>query len=118
MSREHSSRREILDAIQAIPSLSGLLAMHEGHYDHEIDLEVTVYGRNYSGKKVGPYVRLFTYEPGETIIQEEDWGGNSYFVVVNGKAEVFANTPKSGQVKVSEVPQGMQFGEISVLASR
>src|SRR3990172_552061 len=115
MSKEHTSRREVLDAIKAIPSLADLLSIHEGHYDYELDLEVIVYGRNYGGKKVGPYVRLLTYEPGETIINQGDWGGNTYFIVVNGQAEVYVNT-NNGMQKVSDLPRGMQFGEMSILA--
>jgi Fe-S-cluster-containing dehydrogenase component/CRP-like cAMP-binding protein len=116
MPREHLSRREVLHAIQWLPSLSELAAVEDGRFQHELDLEVIVYGRNYNGRKIGPYVRLFTYDPGETIIREGDWGGNTFYLVVSGEAEVFLNTTDRGEVKVSEVPPGRQFGEISVLA--
>jgi Fe-S-cluster-containing dehydrogenase component/CRP-like cAMP-binding protein len=116
MPREHTSRREVLNAIQTLPSIRDLLAIHEGHYEHELDLEVSVYGRNYNGKKVGPYVRLLTYEPGESIINAGDWGGNTFYVVVNSHAEVFINAPNGQSLKVSELPPGQQFGEMSVLA--
>ena len=82
MPREHKSRREVLNAIKTLPAISALLSAHDGHYDYEIDLEVTVYGRNYGGKKVGPYFRLLNYEPGEAIITEGDWGGNTFYFVV------------------------------------
>jgi Fe-S-cluster-containing dehydrogenase component/CRP-like cAMP-binding protein len=116
MPRETNSRREVLDAIKELPSLRDLLSMHEGHYDHELDLEVTVYGRNYNGKKVGPYVRLLTYEPGEPVVNEGEWGGNTFFTVIKGNVDVFVNTPQGGQVKVAELKPGTQFGEMSVLA--
>jgi len=116
MPREHKRRREVLDAVKALPSLSELASMREGHFDYEIDLEVTVYGRNYNGKKVGPYLRLLTYEPGETIISEGDWGGNTFYAVVKGQANVFVRTPDKGDVKVAELPAGAQFGEMSILA--
>jgi len=116
MPREHKSRREVLDAIRDLPSVSELLSKHEGHFDHELDLEVTVYGRNYGGKKVGPYVRLLTFEPGETIVSEGEWGGNTFFVVVRGLAEVFIATPNNQSVKVAELKPGTQFGEMSILA--
>jgi Fe-S-cluster-containing dehydrogenase component/CRP-like cAMP-binding protein len=115
MPREHKTRREVLDAIKKIDSISELLSTHEGHFNYEIDLEVTVYGRNYGGKKVGPYVKLLTYEPGEVIIKEGDWGGNTFYFVVEGHADVFINAP-GGMVKVAEMPPGRQFGEMSVLA--
>src|SRR5689334_8962612 len=116
MPREHTSRREVLNAIQTLPSIRDLLAIHDGHYEHELDLEVSVYGRNYNGKKVGPYVRLLTYEPGEPIITAGDWGGNTFYVVVNSHADVFVNAPNGQALKVSELPPGQQFGEMSVLA--
>jgi Fe-S-cluster-containing dehydrogenase component/CRP-like cAMP-binding protein len=116
MPREHTSRREVLNAIQTLPSIRDLLAIHDGHYEHELDLEVSVYGRNYNGKKVGPYVRLLTYEPGEAIINAGDWGGNTFYVVVNSHADVFIKAPDGQALKVSELPPGQQFGEMSVLA--
>ncbi len=116
MPREHESRREILQAIQSLPSVADLAAVRDGRFQHELDLEVVVYGRNYNGRKIGPYVRLLTYEPGETIVREGDWGGNSFYLVVSGQPEVFRSTPDRGEVRISEVPPGRQFGEISVLA--
>jgi Fe-S-cluster-containing dehydrogenase component/CRP-like cAMP-binding protein len=113
MPREHKSRREVIDAIKSLPSMADLLSKHEGHFEYELDLEVIVYGRNYNGKKVGPYVKLLTYEPGETIIGEGDWGGNTFYAVVKGRADVFQGP---GQPKVAELPPGAQFGEMSVLA--
>jgi Fe-S-cluster-containing dehydrogenase component/CRP-like cAMP-binding protein len=116
MPREHKSRRDVLNAIKELPSLRDLLSAHDGHFDHELDLEVTVYGRNYSGKKVGPYVRLFSYEPGEAVVSEGEWGGNTFYVVVAGFVDVFVRTPDNQEVKVAELRAGTQFGEMSVLA--
>src|SRR5215208_3173084 len=99
MPREHKSRREVMEAIKTLPSIADLLSKHDGHFDHEIDLEVTVYGRNYNGKKVGPYVRLLTYDPGEEIIKRGDWGGNTLFYVVSGSADVFIKAPDQKEVK-------------------
>ena len=119
MPREHKSRRELLDIIKAMPSLQSLLAMHDGHYEYELDLEVTVYGRAYgANKKVGPYIRLLTYDPGEPIIKEGDWGGNTFFIVADGNPEVYINPPEAAgrEIKVAEIPPGVLFGEMSVLA--
>jgi hypothetical protein len=116
MPLEHKSRREVLDAIKTLPSISELLSAHDGHFDYEIDLEVVVYGRNYSGKKVGPYVRLLTYEPGEAVVTEGDWGGNTFYFVVDRHVDVFINTQDKGQLKVAELAAGSQFGEMSLLA--
>lgn len=116
MPREHKSRREVIDAIRALPLTNELLEMDEGHYHHELDLEVTVYGRNYGGKKVGPYVRLLSFEPGENIIKQGEWGGNTFFVVSQGIADVFIDAPNNQVLKVAELKHGAQFGEMSVLA--
>jgi Fe-S-cluster-containing dehydrogenase component/CRP-like cAMP-binding protein len=116
MPREHKSRREVVNAIKSIPSLADLLATHDGHFDYELDLEVIVYGRNYGGKKVGPYVRLLTFDPGETIIKEGDWGGNTFYVAVKGNPDVFVDVQGRGNSKVAELAPGTQFGEMSVLA--
>jgi Fe-S-cluster-containing dehydrogenase component/CRP-like cAMP-binding protein len=116
MPQAHESRREILEAIQSLPSLADLVAMENGRYKYELDLEVTVYGRNYQGKKVGPYVRLLTFAPGETVISEGDWGGNTFYVVVKGQPEVFLKSQSGDEIRVSEIPTGRHFGEMSVLA--
>jgi Fe-S-cluster-containing dehydrogenase component/CRP-like cAMP-binding protein len=116
MPHEHKSRRDVLNAIRDLPSLKDLLSQHDGHFDHELDLEVSVYGRNYGGKKVGPYLRLLTYDPGEAVMTTGEWGGNTFFFVVNGVAEVYIKDPNDQDVKVAELAPGTQFGEMSVLA--
>ena len=116
MPREHKSRREVLNAISELPSLKDLLSQHDGHFDHELDLEVTVYGRNYGGKKVGPYVKLLTYEPGETVMTEGEWGGNTIYMVTTGHLEVWIKAPTGQDIKVAELRPGAQLGEMSVLA--
>ncbi len=116
MPREHKSRREVLNAIRDVPSLKDLLSEHDGHFDHELDLEVSVYGRNYGGKKVGPYLRLLTYEPGEAVMTEGEWGGNTFYFVLDGHVDVWINAPNNQEIKVAELTPGTQVGEMSVLA--
>jgi len=115
MPQENTKRREVLAAIESVGAIADLTAKRDGHYEYELDLEVIVYGRNYSGKQVGPYVRLLTFAPGEDIVREGDWGGNAFYIVVAGRADVYAGAPQ-GQAKVAEIPAGVQFGEMSVLA--
>lgn len=115
MPQEITRHRDVLAAIEGIGALEALVARHDGHYDYEIDLEVVVYGRNYHGKRVGPYVRLLEYRPGEEIVRQGDWGGNEFYFVVSGKAEVWSE--EGGRsARLLEVPAGAQFGEMSVLA--
>src|SRR5262245_13639872 len=115
MPQEHTKHRDVISAIESISAIADLTSKTDGHYDYEIDLEVVVYGRNYNGKQVGPYVRLLNYSPGEVIVREGEWGGNIFYILVAGKAEVWVKT-ETGYSKVSEIPAGTQFGEMSVLA--
>ena len=115
MPQENTKRREVLAAIESIGAIADLVSKQDGHYEYELDLEVVVYGRNYSGKQVGPYVRLLTFAPGEEIVREGEWGGNAFYIVVAGRADVYGVTPQ-GPAKVAEIPAGVQFGEMSVLA--
>ncbi len=114
MPQENTKRRDVLAAIESVGAIADLAAKENGHYEYEIDLEVIVYGRNYNRKQVGPYVRLLNYAPGEEIVREGDWGGNTFYIIVAGQAEVLGNTPQ-GRGKVAEIPAGVQFGEMSVL---
>jgi Fe-S-cluster-containing dehydrogenase component/CRP-like cAMP-binding protein len=115
MPQEHKKHRDVIAAIESVSAISDLTAKTNGHYDYEIDLEVVVYGRNYNGKQVGPYVRLLNYAPGEVIVREGEWGGNIFYILVAGKAEVWVKN-ENGYTKVSEIQAGTQFGEMSVLA--
>jgi len=112
---EYESRRDILDAIRRVDWLSDLVSTTGEHFDYEIDLEVIVYGRNYKGKPVGPYVKLLSYAPGTAIINEGDWSDNDFYIIVEGQVE------KSGKghresTRSERLGAGDQFGARSMLA--
>ncbi len=115
MPQENTTRGAVLAAIESAGAIADLTAKHDGHYKHELDLEIIVFGRNYNGKQVGPYVRLLDYAPGEVIIREGEWGGNTFYIVVAGRAEVYAGAKKI-RAKIAEAAPGSQFGVMSVLA--
>src|SRR6266567_2040347 len=121
MPAQITNHTNVLDAIRSVNLVDELVEKHNGHFTYELDLEVIAYGRNYTGKKVGPYLRLFAYGPGEKIIGEGDWGGNSFYILVEGKLDVYilegeGEGEKKELKKVNEVQQGRSFGEMSVLA--
>ncbi len=117
MPQQITNHTEILDAISKVSLIDDLVERDNGHFRYELDLEVIAYGRNYTGKKVGPYVGLFVYGPGEEIIQQGEWGGNSFYILVNGKLDVFIERSEGvGRVKVNEIEAGRTFGEMSVIA--
>ncbi|MGB8508806.1 MAG: cyclic nucleotide-binding domain-containing protein [Pyrinomonadaceae bacterium] len=117
MPKQITKHRDILRAIESVEIISELVERRADQYVHELDLEVIAYGRNYNGKKVGPYVRLFEYEPGEMVIREDDWGGNTFYISVEGNLDVYVRDASSGlDNKVGEITPGTSFGEMSVLA--
>jgi Fe-S-cluster-containing dehydrogenase component/CRP-like cAMP-binding protein len=125
MPRQITKHSDILAAIGRADIISELVEREGGGdsqttdggpFKYELDLDVIAYGRNYNGKKVGPYVRLFVYEPGEEVVRQGDWGGNTFFVAVEGGLDVLVSDDAGEARKVAELPEGTSFGEMSVLA--
>jgi Fe-S-cluster-containing dehydrogenase component/CRP-like cAMP-binding protein len=118
MPREITHHGAVIEAISRSGIISELVEKHEDHFEYELDLEVIVYGRNYTGKKVGPYARLYVYGAGEEIIREGDWGGNTFYVLVDGNLGVYVKDDQGISNKVGEIDQQTGFGEMSVLAGQ
>lgn len=116
MPREIKTHKIVLEAIGRADIISELVEREDGRFKYELDLEVIAYGRNYNGKQIGPYVRLLVFEPGEEIIRQDDWGGNTFYVTVEGALDVLVADDKGDAKKVAELPAGVSFGEMSVLA--
>jgi Fe-S-cluster-containing dehydrogenase component/CRP-like cAMP-binding protein len=118
MPREITHHGAVIEAIRRSGIISELIEKHEVHFDYELDLELVVYGRNYTGKKVGPYARLLVYGSGEEIIHEGDWGGNTFYILVDGNLDVYINNDQGISTKVGKIDQQTSFGEMSVLAGQ
>lgn len=118
MSREITNHDLIIEAIHNSGVLSELVERRADHYEYELDLELVVYGRNYTGKKVGPYARLLIYSTGEEIIHEGDWGGNTFYILVAGKLDVYVNNDQGVPIRVGSIQPQTSFGEMSVLAGQ
>src|ERR671929_1369804 len=117
MPKEIKKHKTVLDAIRSVDIISDLLELHDGHFRHELDLEVIAYGRNYQGKKVGPYIHLYEFDSGEEVIREGDWGGNTFYITVEGSLDVYVRDRETGaDRKVGGIPPGVSFGEMSILA--
>ncbi|HEV2800657.1 MAG TPA: cyclic nucleotide-binding domain-containing protein [Pyrinomonadaceae bacterium] len=114
MPREITKHATILDAIQRIDLISELTNKTDGYYTHELDLEVIVYGRNYNGKKVGPYLRLFEFSAGEEVIRQGDWG-NTFYITVDGHLDVYVSDDEVQRLKIGSIPPGVSFGETAIL---
>ena len=118
MPKEITKHKTILDAISQVDIISELVEWDKehDHFKYELDLEVIAYGRNYNGKKVGPYVRLFEFQPGEEIIKQGDWGSNTFYITVAGMCDAYVNDEGGTPKKVGEIPAGVSFGEMAILA--
>jgi Fe-S-cluster-containing dehydrogenase component/CRP-like cAMP-binding protein len=111
MPTENSNPEAILEAIRKVEILSELL-----DEKNKNNLKMIAEGKEAGGKQIGPYARLLAYAPGEVIMREGEWGGNTFYFSVEGELEVFV-TPDTGQQrKVGTVAPGTCFGEMSILA--
>src|SRR6058998_2133936 len=113
MPREITHHGQVIEAIRNSGIVSELLETHDNHYRYELDLELVVYGRPYADKRVGPYARLLVYEPGEEIIREGDWGGNTFYILIDGRLDVYVNDDQGVRRRVGEIQPQTSFGEMS-----
>jgi Fe-S-cluster-containing dehydrogenase component/CRP-like cAMP-binding protein len=118
MPREITDRDAILSGLKSLELTSELFIEVNGKLKNANDLEVIVEGKQNatSGKRVGPYVRLLTYEGGEAIMRQGEWGGNTFYLSVSGALDVYIGEPNGEQRKISRLPPGTCFGEMAVLA--
>jgi len=112
MPKVETSPEAILEAIKKIDILSELL-----EDKNKNNLKMIAEGKEAGGKQIGPYARLLTYAPGEVVMREGEWGGNTFYFSLDAELEVFARDDHSGNKrKVGDVPPGTCFGEMSILA--
>lgn len=110
MPRRIETKEEILAAMEKTPLLATvpLKARHEwlqGFVDRQ------------NGKQSGPLVRLVAYQSGETLLRENEWGGNNFLILVEGSLDVFMkDATTSVENKVNEILPGESFGEMSLFA--
>src|SRR5205085_4380295 len=112
MPRENTTPEAILEAIKKIDILSELL-----EDKNKNNLKMIAEGKEAGGKQIGPYARLLTCAPGEVVMREGDWGGNTFYFSLDAELEVFASDDDSDKKrKVGVLPPGTCFGEMSILA--
>ena len=117
MPREITDKEAILSGLKSLELTSELFIEQDGKLKNANDLEVIVEGKqNASGKRVGPYVRLLAYDGGETIMRQGEWGGNTFYLSVEGALDVYIGEPDGEQRKISRLPPGTCFGDMAVLA--
>ena len=116
MPREITDRGRVVEAVQHLALTAELFEEQNGKQKYAADLEVIVQGRDYAnGKRVGPYVRLLTYDAGEEIMRQGEWGGNTFYITVEGALDVYVRDA-AGPKKISQIEPGSVFGEMALLA--
>jgi carbon-monoxide dehydrogenase iron sulfur subunit len=117
MPQEIMDQEALGEAVKKLELTSELFDEQNGKAKYAGDVEVIVRGRDYgNGKRVGPYMRLLTYQAGEEIMRQGEWGGNTFYIGVEGLLDVFIKDPTGGQRKISQLQPGTFFGEMAVLA--
>ena len=116
MPREITDRGRVVEAVQNLSLTAELFEEQNGKQKYGTDLEVIVQGREYAnGKRVGPYVRLLQYDSGEDIMRQGEWGGNTFYIAVEGALDVYVRDA-SGRKRIGGLDPGACFGEMALLA--
>ena len=116
MPREITDRGRVVEAIQNLALTAELFEEQNGKQKYGSDLEVIVQGRDYgNGKRVGPYVRLLVFDSGEEIMRQGEWGGNTFYIALEGALDVYVHDAASPK-KIGQLEPGTCFGEMSLLA--
>ena len=117
MPLEITDRERVLQSVKTLGPTSELFDEQNGRQKYESDLEVIVQGRDYgNGKRVGPYVRLLEFDANEQIMRQGEWGGNTFYIAVEGTLDVAVADEAGAQTKIGELPPGTCFGEMALLA--
>src|SRR5215218_1241426 len=103
MPREITDRGRVVQAVQKLTLTADLFEEQNGKQKYGSDLEAIVQGRDYgNGKRVGPYVRLLAYDGGEHIMRQGEWGGNTFYIAVDGALDVYVREGE-GQKKIGRL---------------
>jgi CRP-like cAMP-binding protein len=58
---------------------------------------------------------LLTYDAGEEIMRQGEWGGNTFYITVEGALDVYVRDA-ADRKKISQLEPGTCFGEMALLA--
>src|SRR5437870_4739632 len=111
MPKEDVRPESILEAVKKIDIVAELL-----DEKNKNNLKMIVEGKVSGGKQIGPYARLLTYSPGEVIMSQGEWGGNTFYFSLDNELEVYVEDDAGTKRKVGAVLPGTCFGEMSILA--
>jgi Fe-S-cluster-containing dehydrogenase component/CRP-like cAMP-binding protein len=116
MPREITDRDRVVEAVKNLALTAELFEEQNGKPKYAGDLEVIVHGRDYgNGKRVGPYVRLLAYDSDEEIMRQGEWGGNTFYIAVDGILDVSVGGDDDRK-RIGQLDPGTCFGEMALLA--
>jgi Fe-S-cluster-containing dehydrogenase component/CRP-like cAMP-binding protein len=116
MPREITDRGRVVEAVRNLSLTAELFEEQNGKHKYATDLEVIVQGRDYgNGKRVGPYIRLLAYDSCEHIMRQGEWGGNTFYIAVEGALDVYVREG-DGQKRIGRLEPDACFGEMALLA--
>ncbi len=117
MPREIKDQEKLVQAVKNLNLTAELFEEQNGKPKYKNDVEVIVHGRDSdNGKRIGPYMRLLAFDGGEAIMRQGEWGGNTFYIGVEGVLDVLVEDPSGGQRKINQLQPGTCFGEMAVLA--
>jgi Fe-S-cluster-containing dehydrogenase component/CRP-like cAMP-binding protein len=111
MPTENVNPAAILETVKKIDILSELL-----EEKNKNNLKMIVEGKVSGGKQIGPYARVLTFAPGEEIMRQGEWGGNTFYFSTDSKLSVYVTDEAGSTRKAGYIEPGSCFGEMSVLA--
>ena len=111
MPKVETNPEAVLEAIKKMDVLSELL-----EDKNKNNLRMIAEGKEAGGKQIGPYARLLTYSPGEAVMHEGEWGGNTFYFSLDAELSVLAADDADESRIVGALPPGTCFGEMSILA--
>ena len=84
MPKEDLRPEAILEALKKVDIVSELF-----DEKNKNNLKMIAEGKVSGGKQIGPYARLLTYLPGEVIMNQGEWGGNTFYFSLDNELEVY-----------------------------
>ncbi len=117
MPREIKNHALVIEAFQNVDIVSELVEkLPNGEFRNELEMDIILFGRSYRANKVGPYVRLLEFLPGEVIVRENTWESSIFYILVKGRLQA-SITENTGEARiVGDIPAGNSFGEMALLS--
>src|SRR5436853_7756197 len=102
-----TSRDALEKVVKELDLTAELFEEQAGWLKYGPDLEVIIRGRLVdNGKRIGPYARLLSYEPGEEIVRQGEWGGNIFYISATGSLDVYVGASNGSRRKIGELAAG------------